>query len=217
LLDPAFLEVLDRREEGDRDHVVSRAYRSATHKVCAQRRGRKTMGPACLPDRMRFLVASEGDEAGVHQQEELLGLGSWTRDEPFGGRAAWRLRDMILVTIPELHLDRDHLDRDLEASRAIARVLLNLRPLNAPIAIGLGGGHYVPRHTDVALRRRIAFGHLLATYALAKASPGLLEQAVERTEGATLAYLHRKALSKPEVRDIEQPLERLGLRIVREA
>src|SRR5438093_13255602 len=94
--------------------MSSPAYRSATHKVCARRRGRKTMGPACLPDRMRFLVASEGDEAGVHQQEELLG--SWTRVEPFGGRAAWRLRDMILVTIAELHLDRDHLDRDLESS-----------------------------------------------------------------------------------------------------
>ncbi len=277
------------------------------------------MRAARFPDRMRFLVASEGDEAGVYQREELLRLASWTRDEPFGGRAAWRLRDMVLVTIPELHLDRDHLDRDLEssfhervdlviylskhrsesgrpsltvhpignpgpaefggqpetlvpsapgwmtaalrglrhaarplgyevtfeathhgpyltsptffieqgsterewadreASRAIAGALLDLRPLEAPIAIGLGGGHYVPRHTDVALRKRIAFGHLLATYALAKASPGLLEQAVERTEGATLAYLHRKALSKPEVRDIEQRLEALGLRIVREA
>src|SRR5437899_970391 len=74
------------------------------------------MGPARLPDRMRFLVASEGDEAGVHQQEELLRFASWTRDEPFGGRAAWRLRDMILVTIPELHLGRDHLDRDLRSS-----------------------------------------------------------------------------------------------------
>src|SRR5436853_6290610 len=115
-LDPGCLEVLDRREEGDRDHVVSRAYRSGAHKVCAGRRGRKTMGPACLPDRMRFLVASEGDEAGVHQQEELLRLASWTRDEPFGGRAAWRLRDMLLVTIPELHRGRAHLDRDLPAS-----------------------------------------------------------------------------------------------------
>src|SRR5207302_10863999 len=74
------------------------------------------MGPARLPDRMRFLVASEGDEAGVHQQEELLRLASWTRDEPFGGRAAWRLLDMILVTIPELDLGCDHLDRDLRCS-----------------------------------------------------------------------------------------------------
>src|SRR5256885_4849367 len=74
------------------------------------------MRPARFPHRMRFFVASEGDEAGVYQREELLRLASWTRDEPFGGRAAWRLRDMILVTIPELHLDRDHLDRDLEAT-----------------------------------------------------------------------------------------------------
>src|SRR5256885_7133751 len=74
------------------------------------------MRPARFLDRMRFLVASEEDGAGVHQREELLRMASWTRDEPFGGRAAWRLGDMILVTIPELHLDRDHLDRDLETS-----------------------------------------------------------------------------------------------------
>src|SRR5207237_2734243 len=40
---------------------------------------------------------------------------------------------------------------DREASRAIARVVIDLRPLNAALAIGLGGGHYVPRPTDVAL------------------------------------------------------------------
>src|SRR5438445_594901 len=268
---------------------------------------------------MRFLVASEADEASLSQRDELLGLESWKDEDPFGGRPSWRLRDLVLLTIPEPHLYRDHLDRDLEsgfqepadlvvylskhrsesgrpsltvhpignpgaaefggqpqtlvpsaprwmtsalrslrhtgralgydvtfeathhgpyltsptffieqgstegewedreASRAIARALLDLRPLDAPIAIGIGGGHYVPRRTDVAIRRRIAFGHLLATYALAKASPGLFEQAVERTEGATLAYLHRKALPKPKVRDIEQRLEALGLRTVREA
>ncbi|TLZ57963.1 MAG: transposase [Methanobacteriota archaeon] len=268
---------------------------------------------------MRFLVASEGDEAGLRQREELLRLASWTREEPFGGREAWRIRDMILLTIPEVHLYRDHLDRDLEssfdeqvdlvvylskhrsesgrpsltvhpignsgtaefggqpetlvpsaprwmtaalrrlrpagkalsyevtfeathhgpylasptfyieqgsterewedreASRAIARVLLDLRPLEAPIAIGLGGGHYMPRHTDLALRKRIAFGHLIPTYALGKGSSNLVERALERTDGATLAYLHRKTLPKPEVRAIEKRLEALGLRIVREA
>ncbi|HWM50226.1 MAG TPA: D-aminoacyl-tRNA deacylase [Thermoplasmata archaeon] len=267
---------------------------------------------------MRFLVSSEKDEAAGHQRDELLRLASWTRDEPFDGRETWRLRDLMLVTIPELHLDRDHLDRDLEsafgepvdlvvylskhrsesrrpsltvhpignpgtaefggqpetlvpsaprwmtaalrglrrevralsyevtfeathhgpylaaptffieqgsaerewsdlaASRAIARVLLDLEPLDAPVAIGLGGGHYVPRHTDLACRRRIAFGHLLATYALERAEPGMLEQAVERTEGATMAYLHRKALPKPTVRDIEERLASLSVRVVRE-
>src|SRR5256885_2376126 len=80
---------------------------------------------------------------------------------------------------------------DRAASRVIAETLLDLELFDAPIAIGLGGGHYVPRHTDLALRRRIAFGHMLATYALEGGTDGLLEQAVERTEGATLAYVHR--------------------------
>lgn len=268
---------------------------------------------------MRFLVASEVDEASCGQKEELLGLASWASDRPFGGREAWRFQDLRLVTIPEEHLSRDHLDRDLEsafegpvelvvylskhrsesgrpsltvhpignpgsaefggqpgtlvpsaprwmtaalrglrregkglgyevtfeathhgpylaaptfyveqgstdrewadrdASRAIARVLLDLKPLDAPIAIGLGGGHYVPRHTEVALRKRIAFGHLIPTYALETSALDVIDQAIERTADATVAYLHRKTLAKPILRAAEDRLESLGLRVIREA
>ncbi len=268
---------------------------------------------------MRFLVASEADEASLHQRDALLSLASWGPDAPFEGRPAWRLRETLLVTIGEAHIFRDHLDRDLaaafaepvelvvylskhrsesrrpsltvhpignpvaaefggqpealvpsaarwmtaalrrlrkeaaglsyevtfeathhgpylstptfyveqgsterewadlDASRAIARALLGLRPRDAPIAIGLGGGHYVPRHTDLAVQRRIAFGHLLPAYALEKASPAILDQAVERTEGARFAYLHRKSLGRAEVRSFEERLESLGVRVVREA
>jgi len=277
------------------------------------------MAATLHPPGMRFLVASEADEASRHQRDELLALASWAREEPFGGREAWRLRDMVLVTIPEEHLYRDHVDRDLEsaygeraalvvylskhrsesgrpsltvhpignpgpaefggqpetlvpsaprwmtaalrglrregrgrpyevtfeathhgpylttptfyieqgsterewadreAARAIGRVLLNLEPIDGPIGIGLGGGHYVPRHTDLALQRRIAFGHLLATHALVKEPHRLIEQAIERTDGATVAYLHRKALPKAIARDLEDWIESLGLRVVREA
>ncbi|HYR80885.1 MAG TPA: D-aminoacyl-tRNA deacylase [Thermoplasmata archaeon] len=277
------------------------------------------MAAESLPTSVRCFVASEADEASRNQRDALLALASWESDVSFGGRNSWRWRDTILVTIPEHHLYRDHLDRDLEAafgqrtdlvvylskhvsesrrpsltvhpignprgaefggqpetlvpsaprwmtaalrglrkearglpynvtfeathhgpylttptfyieqgstetewadvaaSRAIARVLLALEPVDAPIAIGLGGGHYVPRPTDLALQRRIAFGHLLAAYALEGASANAIDQAVERTEGATLAYLHRKSLSKPDVRAFEEHLETRGLRIIREA
>jgi len=268
---------------------------------------------------VRFFVASAADEASRNQRDALLSLAPWQADVAFSGEDSWRWRDTVLVTIPEHHLYRDHLDRDLEgafgrqaelvvylskhvsksrrpslavhpignpraaefggqpetlvpsaprwmtaalrglrrearglsydvtfeathhgpfltaptfyieqgstetewadlaASRAIARVLLALKPIDAPIAIGLGGGHYVPRHTDLALLRRIAFGHLLAAYALEDASGRAIDQAIERTDGATLAYLHRKSLSKPEIRTYEEQLEAHGLRIVREA
>lgn len=268
---------------------------------------------------VRFFVASEADEASLNQRAELLELASWDSEESFGGAPAWRLRDIVLVTIPEHHLYRDHVDRDLEtsfadraelvvylskhrsesrrasltvhpignpraaefggqpktlvpsaprwmtaalrrlrqesaglayevtfeathhgpflttptfyieqgsteaewrdreASRAIARTLLGLQPVGAPIAVGIGGGHYVPRHTDLALRRRVAFGHLLAAYALEGTSADVINRAVDRTEGATIAYVHRKSLSKPAARAFEERLESLGLRVVREA
>ncbi len=268
---------------------------------------------------VRFFVASEEDEASRNQREALLELASWDREEAFGGASSWRRRDVVLVTIPELHLFRDHLDCDLQASfgdradlvvylskhrsesrrpsltvhpignpraaefggqpetlvpsapqwmtaalrglrreatglayevtfeathhgpfltaptfyieqgstetewkdprasRAIARTLLGLRPVDAPVAIGLGGGHYVPRHTDLALQRRVAFGHLLAAYALEGTSAEVINQAVDRTSGASVAYVHRKSLSKPQARAFAERLESLGLRVVRES
>ncbi len=107
--------------------------------------------------------------------------------------------------------------RDTEASAAIARTLLNLVPVDAPVAIGLGGGHYVPRHSDVAVARRIAFGHLLPTHALEGLPDAVLDQAVARSPGAQLAYLHRKSLGKPETRELEARLAARGLRVIREA
>src|SRR6266513_949383 len=246
---------------------------------------------------MRFLVASEADEASLSQRGELLDLESWKDEDPFGGRPAWRLRDLILLTIPEPHLDRDHLDRDLESGfqepadlvvylskhrSESGRPSLTVHPIGNPGAAEFGGQPQTlvpsaPRWMTSALRSLrqagghlgyevtfeathhgpyltsptfyieqgsterewrdreasrvigrvllglspidgpIAFGHLLATYAMTSSSPELLDQAVERTEGATLAYVHRKALAKPEVRAIEKRIDSLGLRIVREA
>ncbi len=107
--------------------------------------------------------------------------------------------------------------RDPAAARAIAATLLGLRPIDAPCAIGLGGGHYVPRHTDVAVARQIAFGHLLPSHALEGLPREMLAQAVDRTPGASLAYLHRKSLGKPETHELETWLAARGLRVVREA
>ncbi len=106
---------------------------------------------------------------------------------------------------------------DPQASAAIARALLDLEAPDVPVAVGLGGGHYAPRHTDVAVARHVAFGHLLPNHALEGLSDDLLGQAVARTPHASLAYLHRKSLGKPEARALEARLVSLGLRVVHEA
>ncbi len=120
---------------------------------------------------------------------------------------------------PTFYIEQGSTERewkDPAASRAIARALLSLEPVRAPVALGLGGGHYAPRHTDLAVERRIAFGHLLPAYALGNLSQEMLAQAVQKTPGAILAYVHRKSLSKPDVRKWEERLASLGLRVVRE-
>jgi len=123
------------------------------------------------------------------------------------------------LATPTFYIEQGSTERewaDREASRAIARTLLGLEPVDAPIAIGIGGGHYVPRHTDVALERRVAFGHLLPAYALPSVDEAMLAQAVDASR-ATLAYVHRKSVSKPEARRLEERLEALGVKVVREA
>ena len=264
-------------------------------------------------------MASEADEASVNQRAALLAAGAWKEAGGFEGRPSYRRGGVALVSIPEHHLLRDRLDRDLaaalgepielvvylskhrsesrtasltvhpignpraadfggrpgtlvpaaprwmtaalrrlrvearglpyevtfeathhgpyletptfyieqgsterewtdpQASAAIARTLLDLETVDAPVAVGLGGGHYAPRHTDVAVARRVAFGHLLPTHALEGLSDDLLAQAVARTPDASLAYVHRKSLGKPETRVLESRLAALGLRVVHEA
>lgn len=52
------------------------------------------------------------------------------------------------------------------------------------VALGVGGGHYAPHFTDLALRRRWAFGHLLSRHALTEIDPASARAAWSGTEGA---------------------------------
>jgi D-aminoacyl-tRNA deacylase len=267
---------------------------------------------------MRLLVASGDDPASLLQREALRRIAPWKEVGDLAGHPAFRHRDSVLVTIPDLHLTHDHVDREAEAllggapdvvvflskhrsesrtpsltvhpignfgpadfggsagtlvttaprimtetlravrreasdldyavtfeathhgplleapaffieagsterewgdpaaAEALMRALLSAEPGSSPIAIGVGGGHYVPRLTDLALRRDVAFGHLVAGYALPFLTDAMIDQVVARTPGATLVYFHRKAVEKGTLRDLQARFEARGLRAVRE-
>ncbi len=52
------------------------------------------------------------------------------------------------------------------------------------IAVGVGGGHYVPHFTELALRRRWAFGHLLPRHVAEHLTRGMARAAWANTPGA---------------------------------
>ncbi|MFQ6060765.1 MAG: D-aminoacyl-tRNA deacylase, partial [Thermoplasmata archaeon] len=97
------------------------------------------------------------------------------------------------------------------AGRAIAEAILSIKPEREPIAIGVGGGHYAPRMTDVALECRLSFGHIIPSYALRDIKEEMLEKAVEKTSGAENVYFHRKAMRKSQYRELKVWFEEHGL------
>jgi len=67
----------------------------------------------------------------------------------------------------------------------LARVLPDLVPdPQDRVAVGVGGGHYAPHFTELALRRRWAFGHVISRHALADLDRLTACSVFERTPGA---------------------------------
>ena len=85
-----------------------------------------------------------------------------------------------------------------EPAEVLARALLELKPASGVPLVGIGGGHYTPRFSDVALLREACFGHMVPKYALEHLTPELLRSALEHS-GARAIYLHRKGMPKSAV------------------
>jgi len=108
-----------------------------------------------------------------------------------------------------------------------------------PMLVGIGGGHYAPRHTDVALSRNGVFGHMVPTYQLAtddgvdrsgnlvkvnKALAATVEPSSwSRSDGgngdepplmASKVYLHRKQLKRGLKGDMTEGMAEMGVTIV---
>lgn len=107
---------------------------------------------------------------------------------------------------------------DPKAAEAIAQTILDLESFDAakaPIAVGVGGGHYAPRHTDAALAGLASFGHIVPNHALEEEPERRLRMALEKTPGAKAVYFHRKAMKKPLVRELEGWCAENGVAVLR--
>lgn len=74
-------------------------------------------------------------------------------------------------------------------------------PKDIPVLLGIGGGHYAPRFTDVALEKKVAFGHMIPTYQIKEGNINeeMLEKAMQSTPDIAGVYFHRKAMKKSQV------------------
>ncbi len=103
--------------------------------------------------------------------------------------------------------------RDDKAGEVVAMTILRTREKKYPSIMGFGGGHYVPRLTDIALKYRVSVGHMVPRYAIDSIDEVKIEKACKKSF-CNAAYIHRKGLKGPEREKIKSILEKLGIKIV---
>jgi D-aminoacyl-tRNA deacylase len=104
---------------------------------------------------------------------------------------------------------------DPEAGEAVARAILGIEPMDLPVFLGFGGGHYVQRQSSLMLESGIAFGHLFSNYQVRALDVDLVDQARRRSV-ASYAYLDRGSLRSEEKRRISEILDALKIPQMRE-
>jgi len=89
-------------------------------------------------------------------------------------------------------------------------------PNDIPVLLGIGGGHYAPRFTEVALAKKIAFGHMIPTYQIdgGNIDDEILEKTIQATPNIKGVYLHKKELKKSQVTQYRNWFENKGLSII---
>ncbi|WP_297418258.1 D-aminoacyl-tRNA deacylase [Thermococcus sp.] len=101
-------------------------------------------------------------------------------------------------------------------AETIVHVLENYKRAGFPVAIGIGGGHYVPKQTKRALETELAFSHMAPKYAH-PLSREMLLKAIERTSGKVDAIYVDWRGSKGETRQMARNLaEELDLEFIRD-
>jgi D-aminoacyl-tRNA deacylase len=106
---------------------------------------------------------------------------------------------------------------NVDAARAMAMALLDWAPAEGPIVVGVGGGHYAPRFTEVTLTKKVRFGHMVAKHVLdGRTDQEVLDMVGKamQASGTRSAYLHKKSFSRPEARRLGDLLSGAGYQVL---
>ena len=109
-----------------------------------------------------------------------------------------------------------------EAGKAIANTIAETdlaKPGDDTILVGIGGGHYAPRFSDIVFKRKACFGHMVPSYALENAgeeeAQSILKKAFDATPEAQGFYIHKKGLKSREKKLVAAALESMDAAVLK--
>lgn len=98
-----------------------------------------------------------------------------------------------------------------DAAEAIAKSILSVEDNGYPTIVCVGGGHYAPRFTEVALSRTVSIGHMAANYALEAIDDEMISQMSALSAGTKRVYFHKKGMPKPAYRSLRERFAANGI------
>jgi len=104
-----------------------------------------------------------------------------------------------------------------EAAKMLASALMSYEEKECVSAIGIGGGHYAPRFTEVAVGYDINFGHMIPEYAFKSSDDDDIARMIKASAENTftkLAYIHRKSMKGEMYRRILSIVASCGLEAI---
>ena len=109
--------------------------------------------------------------------------------------------------------------QESEPAKKIAQVILELADSDITneddIVIGVGGGHYAPRHTDLVERMKASIGHMIPNYAVEHLDSQMIAQIKERSQNVSMVYFHKKSVKAAKKRELEALFAEHEIRSVR--
>lgn len=82
-------------------------------------------------------------------------------------------------------------------------------PLNCKPVIGIGGGHYPRRHTELALKHDVCYGHIASKHVLGYLDAEILRKMVQRTREQVLGIVVEKKGTKSTHRTLLEGFSRV--------
>lgn len=125
------------------------------------------------------------------------------------------------MTIPSLFVeigsdDKWYEDRagGMAVAVAIQEVLAGQGRSAGPVLVGIGGGHYHPRPSDIAQDGLADFGHLIPSHAMPEGGvASVIARAVAATPGCEAVHIDRKRLKGPQRAEVLAACKELGLQV----
>ena len=106
-----------------------------------------------------------------------------------------------------------------DAADIQSRVLAKVREKNDYVnVIGIGGGHYAPRFTELALSCKVNFGHMLPNYQMEGRSDEDVAASIRKATEASrteCVFIHRKSMKGSQATHLRELAESLGCEVMR--